>query len=422
MARLRPVGMTKALKNLSEEVYLSHDDPFIDFSSAGLYLVGLQTTVATVACAGTSIACCWLMPINMISAVRTLAMTSLVAFACMRKPIRVGRVRGVTTIFNALRPCVVLYVAALTIEQLVHTCVPTDHRPNGYTRRVVFHCTIALMAAAGLWRAAKPLLDTDAPFLVTALCVVVLAVLPPPAAPLTGPLCEGTSLFGAGERLMRAFLFAALYVIHVYCSPPVRNSIHDLAVCIMRSGAAAVWVLGCHLFVVWVALIQAIVALWARFGSEPPSGVSTYNPVDTRSDSGLSDAELGTLPSDYRLDRDSNGVLVAPYMRDPPASYAGRMNGGMTHVVEPLPQPLSASPMADRGLPEPVAGHLVDPARMNGLGHGGMHMGLQVPASPSPTVLGDSGVPVDPRQLASLVGQGGNPMSKDRMAAIAAQM
>ena len=54
MARLRPVAMAKALKTLSDEVYLSHDDPFIDFSSAGLYLVGLQTTVATVACSATS--------------------------------------------------------------------------------------------------------------------------------------------------------------------------------------------------------------------------------------------------------------------------------------------------------------------------------------------------------------------------------
>ena len=104
MARQRASVMSKALKNISDEVYLSHDDPFIDFSSAGLYLVGLQTTVATVACAATSIASCWLLPASMVSAVRTLAMTCFVGFVCMRKPLRVGRVRGVTTIFNALRP------------------------------------------------------------------------------------------------------------------------------------------------------------------------------------------------------------------------------------------------------------------------------------------------------------------------------
>ena len=394
--------MTRALKNLSDEVYLSHDDPYIDFSSAGLYLVGLQTTVATVACAATSVACCWLMPIGMISAVRTLALTGLVAFVCMRKPIRIGRVRGVTTIFNALRPCVMLFIMSLVIEQLVHTCVPMDHRPSGMSRRIIFHCTVALMAAAGLWRASKPMLETDAPFLVTALCIVVIAALPPPAVPLSGPLCEAASLFGAGERLMRAFLFAALYVIHVYCSPPNRNSIHDLAVCIMRCAAAAVWVMGCHLYVIWIALIQAGIALWARFGSEPAGSTATYSSVDTRSDSGLSDAELGGLSSygpasgEYRLERNSDGVLVAPYLRDPPGY--GR-NNGFTPDPDPTLNNVEVHPVVEA---VPMAQ--------------GLH-----PKPPSPSVVNE-GVPVDPRHLSSLVGHGGGAMTAERMAQIASKM
>ena len=138
MARQRHIAM-KNLRHLEDDVYFSHDDPFIDFSSAGLYLVGLQTTVATVACAAASVASCWLLPPSAISAVRTLAITAATGFLCMRKPVRVGRVRGVTTIFNALRPCIALYIGVLTIEQLVHTCVATDQEPTGYTRRVIFH-------------------------------------------------------------------------------------------------------------------------------------------------------------------------------------------------------------------------------------------------------------------------------------------
>lgn len=394
--------MSKALKNLSDEVYLSHDDPYIDFSSAGLYLVGLQTTVATVACAATSVACCWLMPVGMISAVRTLALTSCVAFVCMRKPIRIGKVRGVTTIFNALRPCVLLFITALVIEQLVHTCVATDHRNLGFSRRIIFHCTVAMMMAAGLWRASKPMVETDTPFLVTALCVVIIAALPPSAVPLSGPLCEAASLFGAGERLLRAFLFAALYVIHVYCSPPNRNSIHDLAVCVVRCAAAAVWVMGCHLYIIWIAFIQAAVALWARFGSEPPGNSSTYSSVDTRSDSGLSDAELGGIsygPSsgDYRLERDSNGVLVAPYLRDPPGY--GRNNG-----FTPDPGLAAVSNVEMHAAETAVS-----------VGH------LSVSKSTSPSMLNE-GVPVDPRHLASLVGHGGSMMTSERMAQIAAHM
>jgi len=400
MARLRPVAMSRALKNISDEVYLSHDDPFIDFSSAGLYLVGLQTTVATVACAAASIASCWLLPSAMISAVRTLAITALTGFLCMRKPIRVGRVRGVTTIFNALRPCIIMYIAVLTIEQLVHTCVPSDHKPNGYTRRVVFHSMIAVMAASGLWRAGKPTSESDGPFMVTALAVVVVAMLPPLASPLSGPLCEATSMFGAGERLLRAFFFAALYVIHVYCSPPQRNSIHDLAVCIMRCAAASTWVLGCHLFIIWLPIVQATVALWARFGQEPTAG--NYANVDTRSDSGLSDAELGGLSNDYKLDRDANGVLVAPWARDP-IPGVGRNGFHMEHFeMQQSPEDMQTTIPISSAIP------------LNG---------ASTP-SPGPGVSGTGEVAVDARQLASLVGQNSacGKMSKARMAELAAAM
>ena len=94
----------------------------------------------------------------------TLAMTCFVDLVCMRKPLRVGRVRGVTTIFNALRPCLVIYICVLTIEQLVHTCVVVGDRTPNYTRRIVFHSMICVTAAAGFWRAAKPLSESDVQF------------------------------------------------------------------------------------------------------------------------------------------------------------------------------------------------------------------------------------------------------------------
>lgn len=385
MARQRHVasnGMSKALRNLDDDVYLSHDDPFIDFSSAGLYLVGLQTTIATVACAAASIASCWLLPGSMISAVRTLAITSFVGFACMRKAVRLGRARGVSTLFNALRPCIVVYVAVLTIEQLVHTCVAVDQRPNGHTRTFIFHSAVAVMAGSGLWRAAKPLSESDGPFITTLCAVVVIALLPPPATPLAGPLCQAPSMFGAGERLLRAFFFSALFVVHTYAAPPQRNSMHDLSVCIFRCTAASVWVLGCHVYIIWLPLPQAAVALWARFGTEQHSNEmqGLYNSVETRSDGGLSDAELGAMAS-MKLPRDENGVLIPPYLRtDAPFG-----TGSETRTISPP------------------------------------HTGP--PASPA-----HEEVVVDPKQLASIVpGLGGlgsmnGAMSKQRMAEIAASL
>jgi len=398
--------MSKALKNISDEVYLSHDDPFIDFSSAGLYLVGLQTTVATVACAATSIASCWLLPASMVSAVRTLAMTCFVGFVCMRKPLRVGRVRGVTTIFNALRPCLVIYICVLTIEQLVHTCVVVGDRTPNYTRRIVFHSMICVMAAAGFWRAAKPLSESDVQFTLAVTATLVIAVLPPPATPLSGPLCEAASMFAAADRLLRGFLFAALYVIHVYCSPPSRNSIRDLAVCIMRSGAAAVWTLGCHVFLLWLPIVQAIVALWARFGTEPSGG--SYSNLDTRSDSGISDAELGTM-SDMQLPRGPDGVLIAPYMRDPlPGS--NRCNG---FANMDIPSAASFSPETEVTAEPPSPPTSLAPMQSAFLS------GQR--STPSPAALQEA-IPVDAKQLSALVGTGGISMSKSRMAEIAERM
>lgn len=369
MARQRHIAM-KNLRHLDDEVYLSHDEPFIDFSSAGLYLVGLQTTVATVACSAASVACCWLLPSSAVSAVRTLAITSGVGFLCMRKPVRIGRVRGVNTLFNALRPCIAMYISVLTIEQLVHTCVATDNQPPGYTRRVVFHFMVGLMAMAGFVRAYRPSKETDAPFLITAFALLVIAMLPPPATPLTGPLCQAASFFSAGERLLRAFLFAALYVIHVYCSPPNRNAIHDLAVCIMRCAAASVWVLGCHFFVLWIGILQAFVALWARFGHDNSTSNPTYNTIDTRSDSGLSDAELGIPPP--------------PVLSNSVAYYTDYKE------VDRSPTP-------------------------------------EAPSSYSSGSGSSEGVPVDAASLAAVAAQvhgggGGGGMSKDRMAAIAASI
>jgi hypothetical protein len=432
MARQRPVAMARSLKSLSDDMPLDHDEPFIDFSSAGLYLVGLQTTIATVACSAASVASCWLMPVYMISAVRTLAITTLTGFLCMRKAIRVGRVRGVTPIFNSLRPCVPVYVSVLTIEQLVHTCVPTDHSAPGYMRRVVFHGMLGCMAAAGIWRAARPTVETDAPFLITAVATVVIALLPPPAIPLSGPLCEAPSLFGAGERLLRAFLFSAIYVIHVYCGPPKRNAIHDLAICIMRSSAAAVWVLGCHIYLLWLPIVQAVIALWARFGNPqggPLGSGPVYNSLDTRSDSGLSDAELGALPPPP-LERNSDGVLVAPWAKDPlPLAGSGirgwtSLNGvgggaaggsigaaatsGFGDHHSEVASERAASPASLAGGAAPYSAAYASQG-----GHGGQNgHALHVP----------EGVPVDARQLASLVGHGAAPVSNERMAQIAANM
>jgi hypothetical protein len=341
MARQRRVvGMQRSLRTVADELTLSEDEPPIDFTAAGLYLVGLQAALATVACAAVAIACCWLLPASAISAVRTLAVTTAVGLLLIRSPWRLGRVRGVTTMFNALRPCVPLYIAVLVIEQLVHTCVSPDRAGGGAWRRVVYHVMVVAMVASGFARAHRPRSETDLPFLCTCASLLLIALLPPSAVVLSGPLCEPAALFTAGERLLRALLFSSLYVVHVYCAAPGRNAMNELAVCVMRCAAAAVWVLGCHALLLVLAPPQAVLALWARFGSEEPAGSPAYNQVDTRSEGSI-DAEIGALPG-----IGPNGVFVAPtglYGVEAHSNGAASPSESRIEILQPKGPPCGAS-------------------------------------------------------------------------------
>ena len=188
------------------------------------------------------------MPPAAISAVRTLAIASLIGFVLVRKPLRVGQCRGVMTVFNALRPSVAIYVLALILEQLVHTCVVLgdehDAEAHGALRRGVYHVISIFLMISGFLRAKNPRSESDIPFLLTMCCLLAIAVLPPPANARTGPLCQPTSLLGAGERVLRALLFAAVYVVLVYSAAPNRNISNELFICVARATAASIWVLG----------------------------------------------------------------------------------------------------------------------------------------------------------------------------------
>ena len=343
------------LKTFTDDMVSCGDDADqdIDYSSAGLYIVGLQVVGATLAAAATSILSCWILPAAAVSAVRTLAVSLTVGLLCVLKPVRVGRIRGVTTVFNALRPCVLLYVQVQVIEQLVHTCVPADaNTERGMWRRIVFHLMTLVMIVSGLIRAKSPRSETDLPFAITGACLLIIAVLPPPAQPLTGPLCSPTTLGGAADRLLRAVLFAGIYVTHVYAAAPRRNAMNELVLCVMRCGAAAVWVLGCTIWATPIALLQMGMCMWARITVEEEEKTiptPSYTSVDTRSDGGMSEMEAGTT---------GVGSLDAATIAYQQAIQGMPVSGEEPYVDYAQDHPLSGLPTAGfsiQGAPPPRA-------------------------------------------------------------------
>lgn len=242
------------------------EEKSIDFSSVGLYLAGLQVVFAIVCCGCASVLCCWLLPPTAISAVRTLAITTAIGLLLVRKPLRVGRTRGVGTMFNALRPSVAVYILALVLEQLVHTCVLPEvaAERHGTLRHAIYHTISVFLIISGMTRARNPRSESDMPFLVTIICLMLTALLPPPAMAASGPLCDPTTLLGAGERVLRALLFSAVYVVLVYAAAPAKNVTNEHFICVARATAASIWVLSATAWALPVAPLQVGTVLFSR--------------------------------------------------------------------------------------------------------------------------------------------------------------
>lgn len=265
---------------VSEAIDNDDDDDAIDFSNAVLYVGALQTIFATAAASMVSVLACWMLPIQAISAVRTLVLSTIVSALLVRRPFRLGRVHGLGLVFNALRPCVLIYLASMVLEQLIHTCTRDGASPSW--RRFVFHVSIVVAMLSGFSRAFKPLQQTDVPFLVTSAALFVIAMLPPPAVVLSGPLCAQPTLNSSIERLVRALVFSFLYCTFVYASAPPVQSSGEVLVCVMRASAASLWTLGASVWILPLSILQAGIVIYVRIYSSDYAIIADEIPLVNR--------------------------------------------------------------------------------------------------------------------------------------------
>lgn len=276
-----------------------HEDAVVDFNDASLYLPLAQTIFSICACAAVSVLSCWLAPQGAVSAVRTLALCSATGGLLMRTPIRLGKAHGITVVFAALQLSVPLYLGTLVVEQLVHTCsMDASHTPSW--RHVVFHGAVAVQVYAGFMRARAPLLDTDRPFILTLLALMVIAIMPPPAVALVGPLCQSVDLWEAADRIVRAFCFAMLYSVTVYASTRTRASNYsNTSIVFFRSASASIWVSGAMIWWLPLSAAQCAIILHARAVHNSAPSTKEYKPIEssasTDDDDDLEAANLGDL-------------------------------------------------------------------------------------------------------------------------------
>lgn len=243
----------------------------VEFAAASLYLPGLQTVFATVAACVVSILTNWVVPPKNTSAVRTLFLTSCVGLLLVLKPVRVGHARGVEVVFSALRPSLAVYTASLVVAQLSHTCVvPDSNFDKAFFTGVLFNASLIVSMLASIARSASPRSENDFFLLVAAGAMAVTALVPPAAVPLSGPLCAPSTLTGAGEQVVRAFLFSTTNTILVYASAPLTPDVYEILLCVSRSAGVSVWILGVSAWFLPFALLQMCVIVYFTFASTPP--------------------------------------------------------------------------------------------------------------------------------------------------------
>lgn len=318
------------LENIARDLAsnVGDDEKSIDFGAAGLYLPAAQTIFATTLSACVSVLACWLIPVGAISAVRTLALTSSAGLLVIRRPVKVGQTRGVNTIFAALRPCCFIYVGCLVLEQLIHTCISDESTyEHGFWRRIIYHANMTIMTLAAFMRSRNPRAESDLPFLFSAGALLCIAILPPPALALSGPLCSPPTLGNAGERILRAFLFSCVYVVLVYSAAPISNNLPDTLVCIARSATASAWVLGAVSYSLPLALVQVFLVIYCSF---TPTNIQYESVLSAKNDGDLEAHQDRTNGTHY-VGACSNGAAsdqircVTPVEEDPEVANAVAM-------------------------------------------------------------------------------------------------
>ena len=150
---------------------------------------------------------------------------------------------------------------------------------------------MALALVAAPMRSRNPLEDSDLPFLLTCTSVLVIALLPPPAVALLGPLCQAVDGWQASERMVRALCFSSLYTIHVY-SMTIGGGGGETVIVVARSAAAAVWVTGASAYWLPLAILQGSIVILTRLKE---ANRTSYVELKTEDENGAADEEAGSF-------------------------------------------------------------------------------------------------------------------------------
>jgi hypothetical protein len=323
----------------------------IEFGSIAIYIPAMQVVATLLLSCSVALVACAMLPFSAVSAVRTASLCSGVSIVAVGRPIRLFPARGVDAVFDTVRPAVAVYVLALVVEQLGHSCAPLDSTPPSPYRAWLYHAMTVVLLCAGFARAARPKRDADYPFIAALGALALMALLPPVARANGGPLCEPpASAAAAVERIFRAVLFGCSYCVMAYADAPACHSINHVGLSAVRATAASVWVL----CVVWWLLIlvpvHVALALWARLHTDRAGGAhaATLDPSrcvepddDERMETGILSFSNRAATPLATTGADPHGRRAA--FSDPDARDRNGLGGGSAVSLSPPPRVLAAA-------------------------------------------------------------------------------
>ena len=276
----------------------------IDFHAAALYIPVAQIVVALLVCSATAIFAAWVLPHSQTSAARTVTLCGIVGIGFVVWPLTVAPCVGLDICFDAIRPCVPLYIFALILEQLTHGSAEAmalsnakDQNINDVSgwsfRSAYFHFCISIAVIGGFMRALSPKSEGDAAFVVSSLAFVLASAWPPLPPPGLGPLCEVKDGWEAAERLVRAATFGVVYCALAYASEPKRYGMQEILLCSARAAAASAWILAVVTPALPLAIVQLGILLCRRMRSRqnemtdvPLSSVGSIDDLESSSQIG----------------------------------------------------------------------------------------------------------------------------------------
>ena len=318
----------------------------IDFDSVALYIPGLQIALSLGACCMVTIAVSVVSPFVVPSAVRTITVTAIVGMCCTFRPLVIARARGIDVMFDALRPAVIVYLLALVLEQLVHSCGPSHQESTLSLRHWAFYAASLVMCISGFWQAYTPRSLTDYPFIISAGSLVIVAIFTPPPRMGEGPLCEPPIISIAIERVFRALLFGAVYCALAYGSAPVLHSVREVGLCSIKSAAGSIWVLCIHRFFIWISIVQVLLVMWVRIRDDPNNSIRPGAGIAYGIDHGTSWTQPQSRDVPFEVSDDSSQHLGAsafnpsedgaetPLQLSTQRRYQPESDEEMGHIVE----------------------------------------------------------------------------------------